>query len=75
MYGLVVYGANGYWDAAWPLAYVHPLAMLGAVATAGMATARAARAPNPTAAWGQIVRFHGISALLVVLGVGAALSA
>lgn len=72
VYGLVVYGIGGYWDAAPLQAYVHPLLMVGAVGLAGVATARAGRAARPDVAWNTIARFHGIALLLVVLGIGAA---
>lgn len=73
VYGLVVYAIGGYWDAGASLAYVHPLAMLAAVATAGIATARAGRAGDPADAWQQVIVFHGASVVLVVIGVIAAL--
>lgn len=72
VYGLVVYGAGGYWDAGPLVAYVHPLAMFAAVGVAGAATARAGRAVDSTAAWGEVLRFHGAAVVLVVLGVVAA---
>lgn len=74
VYGLVVYGIGGYWSASPLLAYVHPLAMLGAVATAGMATGRAGRAASPAESWSEILRFHGIAVVLVVVGVVSAIS-
>lgn len=72
VYGIIVYVQSGYWDADWPLAYVHPLAMTGAVALSGIATARAGRAADAATAWATIARFQGIALGLVGLGVVAA---
>lgn len=72
VYGVVVYGIGGYWDAAPLQAYVHPVLMLAAVGLAGVATARAGRAERPEVAWNMIARFHGFALLAVVLGIGAA---
>lgn len=73
VYGVLVYVQVEAWRGEWPLAYVHPLAMTAAVALAGIATARAGRTPGSgKAAWMEIVRLHGLSLLLVVVGVWAA---
>lgn len=72
VYGIVVYVQVEAWQGAWPLAYLHPLAMTAAVAFAGIATARAGRAPQGEGAWMQIVRLHGLALLSVVIGVWAA---
>lgn len=74
VYGIIVYVAGAYWQADALLAYLHPLAMLGGVALAGIATARARDAADAVAAWGAIVRFHTLAALLVVLGIIAAVA-
>lgn len=72
VYGILVYVQVEAWERAWPLAYVHPLAMTAAVALAGIATARAGRAPEGDGAWMEIVRVHGLALLSVVVGVWAA---
>lgn len=72
VYGIVVYVMIEGWTADWLLAYVHPLAMTGAVALAGISTARAGRAETSEAAWGAIARFQGIALGLIGLGVVAA---
>lgn len=72
VYGIVVYVQISAWEADWLLAYVHPLAMTGAVALAGIATARAGRAETPGAAWSVIARFQGIALGLIGIGVVAA---
>lgn len=74
VYGIAVYVMGEYWRADALLAYVHPLAMLGGVGLAGVATARARDAGDAVAAWGAIVRFHALAAILVVLGVVAAVA-
>lgn len=72
VYGIVVYVQVEAWQGEWALAYLHPLAMTAAVALAGIATARAGRAPGDEAAWTEVVRFHGLALLSVVIGVWAA---
>ena len=74
VYGIIVYVQVEAWSGDWPLAYLHPLAMTGAVALAGIATARARRAAEPQDAWSTIARLDGIALLLVVVGVWAATS-
>lgn len=74
VYGIIVYVQIEGWNADWLLAYVHPLAMTGAVALVGIATARAGRAETPTAAWSSIARFQGIALALIGLGVVAAVA-
>lgn len=75
VYGIAVYVMGEYWSAEPLLAYLHPLAMLGGVALAGIATARAREAADAPGAWGAIVRFHAAAAVLVVVGVVAAVVA
>lgn len=72
VYGILVYVQLEAWLRPWPLAYLHPLAMTVAVAFAGIATARAGRAPADEDAWMEIVRLHGLALLSVVIGVWAA---
>lgn len=72
VYGIVVYVQVEGWTGSWPLAYVHPLAMTGAVALAGIATARAGRATDAAQSWAAIAKFQGIALLLLIIGVGAA---
>lgn len=72
VYGIAVYVQGSAWNADWPLAIVHPLAMTAAVALTGIATARAGRATQPTDAWTAIARFQGIALGLVGIGVIAA---
>lgn len=72
VYGILVYVQVSGWDAGWSLAYVHPLAMTGAVALAGISTARAGRADDAEVAWGTVARFQGIALALVGIGVVAA---
>lgn len=72
VYGILVYVQVEAWARAWPLAYVHPLAMTAAVALAGIATARAGRASEREGAWMQIVRLHGLALLSLIIGVWAA---
>lgn len=72
LYGIIVYVQVEGWSAGWSLAYVHPLAMTGAVALAGISTARARRETEAAAAWATVGRLLGIALLLVALGVGAA---
>ena len=50
LYGIIVYIQISGWNGDWALAYVHPLAMTGAVAMSGIATSRA-RALHDAAAW------------------------
>lgn len=71
VYGIVVYIQIGGWNGGWELAYVHPLAMTGAVALSGIATSRARGVPD-RAAWTTIARFQGIALGLVGIGVIAA---
>jgi hypothetical protein len=75
IYGIVVYIQGSYWEASWPLAIVHPVAMLTAVALAGVSTAKARKAPDAASAWGAIARFQGAALVLVVIGIGAASAA
>ncbi len=72
VYGILVYVQLEAWTGDWLLAMLHPLAMTGAVALAGIATARAGRAETPAAAWGAIARLQGIALVLVLIGIGAA---
>ena len=74
VYGLLVYVTGSYWEAGPGLAYVHPLAMFAAVGAAGVATGRAGRATSASAAWAEVLRFHGIATALVVVGIVAALA-
>lgn len=71
VYGIVVYVQIGGWNGDWALAYVHPLAMTGAVALSGIATSRARDAADDVA-WTTIARFLGIALGLVGIGVIAA---
>lgn len=72
VYGIIVYVQIEGWNGAWTLAWLHPLAMTGAVALAGISTARARRETEAAAAWSTIARLLGIALALVVVGVGAA---
>lgn len=72
LYGALVYVQGSYWSEPALVAYVHPTAMLGALALAGIATARAGRADTAPFAWAAIGRFQGLALILVLLGVGAA---
>ena len=74
LYGILVYVQTEAWNADWLSAYLHPLAMTGAVALVGIATARAGRAETPRAAWISIARFQGIALALIGLGVVAAVA-
>ena len=71
LYGIVVYVQIGGWDGGPGLAYVHPLAMTGAVAFAGIATSRARMLPDAKA-WTTIAQLQGIALGLVGIGVIAA---
>lgn len=71
LYGIVVYIQIGGWDGGPALAYVHPLAMTGAVALAGIATSRARGLPDAQA-WTTVARLQGIALGLVAIGVIAA---
>lgn len=72
VYGILVYVQVNAWSADWLLAYVHPLAMTGAVALAGISTARAGRAAEASEAWATVARFQGIALGLIGIGVVAA---
>lgn len=72
VYGIVVYVQVDGWNFGTGIAYIHPVAMLGAVALAGISTARARKAEDDAASWGAIARFQGIALLLVLVGIGAA---
>ena len=72
VYGLVLYGVGGYWDAAPMLAYVHPVLMVGAVGLGGVATSRARDAAGDAASWQAITRFHGLALVAVLAGIGVA---
>ncbi|MFT4744187.1 MAG: putative membrane protein [Nitriliruptoraceae bacterium] len=75
VYGIIVYIQGAYWEASWPMAIVHPLAMFAGVALAGISTAKARKAPDAATAWGAIARFQGIALVLVLIGIGAASAA
>lgn len=68
LYGILVYIQIGGWNGDWALAYLHPLAMTGAVAVSGIATSRA-RGMHDAAAWTTVARFQGIAVALVAIGV------
>lgn len=78
LFGLMLYGAGGYWDVGAGVAYAHPVLMIGAVGLAGAATARARRAAEDAevdgGGWGEIARLHGIATLVVVGGILTAMS-
>jgi hypothetical protein len=71
VYGIITYVSVQGWTGGALLAWVHPLAMTGAVAAAGIATGRA-KDVDGVAAWRAIARFDGLALLLIVVGVGAA---
>ena len=71
VYGIITYVSVEAWNAGALLAYVHPLAMTGAVALSGIATSRAKEAAHADA-WRAIAKFDGIALVLLVVGVGAA---
>jgi hypothetical protein len=68
LYGILVYVQISGWNGDWALAYVHPLAMTGAVAMSGIATSRARALPD-AAAWTVVARLQGIALVLVAVGV------
>ncbi len=72
LYGIVVFVQGRYWEGSALIAIVHPLAMLGAVALAGISTARARKAEGDAASWAAIAKFQGIALVLVIIGIGAA---
>ncbi len=71
LYGIVVYIQIGGWNGGAALAIVHPLAMTGAVALAGIGTSRARSLPDAKA-WTTVARLQGIALGLVGIGVIAA---
>ncbi len=71
VYGIIVYVQISGWDGGPALAYVHPLAMTGAVALSGIATSRARELPAAEA-WTTVARLQGIALGLVGIGVIAA---
>ena len=74
VYGILVYVQSQFWNAGFSTAVIHPLAMTGAVALAGIATARArkaADASDASDAWMAIAKFQGIALLLIIIGIGA----
>ena len=73
VYGIIVYIQIGGWNGDPLLAYVHPLAMTGAVAMAGIATSRARILPDEKA-WTTVARVQGIALGLVGIGVLAAIA-
>lgn len=73
VYGIITYVSVQGWSGGALLAYVHPLAMTGAVALTGIATSRAKDA-DAADAWRAIVLFDGIALGLVVVGIRAAMA-
>lgn len=74
--GLALYGAGKYWEVDAPLvAYVHPLVMIAALATAHIGLARARREQMAADAHRLVGRWFVIAIVLLVVGIGVASAA
>lgn len=70
--GLVLYGLDGYWDAAPLIAYVHPLLAIAALGAGQMLLGRARKTQMAVDAHRLAGRGLVVSFVLILLAIGAA---